>query len=69
MKSHALTELQTPSDKDSVPFRHEVRGKPYKPPEQLGANEKEDEIFDLIKRLNPSDVEDIAGTCICLYKA
>ena len=61
MKSQALTELELPPDEDMVPFRHEVRGKPFSPPVCAPSKDGEDEIFDLIKRLDESEIGDIAG--------
>ena len=61
MKTTALTELQNPPNEDEVPFRHEIRGKPFSPPVLPVQRESEDEIYDLIKRLDPSEVDDVAG--------
>ncbi|KAI6654688.1 Tropomodulin-3 [Oopsacas minuta] len=60
LKEQALRELQIPPDENEVPYRHEIRGKPFSPPVQPASKDSEDEIFDLIKRLDPSEVEDIA---------
>ena len=61
MKTQALTELRVPPNADEVPFRHEIRGKPFSPPVLSAQKDSEDEIYDLIKRLDPSEVNDVAG--------
>ena len=66
LRVQALTELELPPDKDVVPFRHEIRGKPFSPPVCSPSKDGEDEIFDLIKRLDESEVEDIAGVTCCI---